>query len=205
MKKISALIFALIMILSVAGCSGETEENPGAENFVPERGTVENGIYENTAFGIKFETGENWYFLTDSEIAMAMGVAAEEMFGEGAEITGDNIYDIYCVENETGTTVSINHENLGTIAEFTDENYYLETVMTQLLSTGAQNGVVDAIISEIEVGSKKSPCLYIELNYGGETIYQYLTVKKSGSWMSTVTMASLTMEELDETLAKLSF
>ena len=205
MKKISALILALVLVLSFAGCSGNENENSGSENFVPEIGTVENGIYENAAFGIKFEAGENWYFLTDSEIATAMGVAAEEMFGEGAEITGDNIYDIYCVENESGTTVSVNHENLGTVAEFTDENYYLETVMTQLISTGTENGVVDAKISEIKVGEKEAPCLYIELDYNGETIYQYLLVKKNGSWMSSVSIASLTVEGLDETLGKFSF
>lgn len=202
MKKIIAAILAAIMLLSFAGCS---EEKTEPTEITPGRGKVENGIYENTAFGIKFEAGENWYFLSDEDIANAMGIAAEEMFGEGAEITGDNIYDMYCVENTNGTTVSINHENLGTVAEFTDENYYLETVMTQLISTGVENGVVDAKISEIKVGGEKAPCLYIELNYGGQTIYQYLVVKKNMSWMSMVTMAALTMDELDGTLAKLTF
>lgn len=204
MKKLFALILALIMLFSFAGCSEETEPAEKTE-VTPARGTAENGTYENTAFGVKFEAGENWYFLTDAEIASAMGIAAEEMYGEGTEITGDHIYDVYCVENETSATVSINYENLGTVSEFTDANYYLETVMTQLISTGTQNGIVDAIISNIKIGGTEVPCLDIVMEYGGTTIYQKLIVKQMGGWMCTATMASLSEEELSSLTEKLSF
>lgn len=201
MKKIFAILLAIV--LCFAGCS--EEKIPEQAEFVPERGTVENGVYKNSAFEIGFEAGEDWYFLTDSEIATAMGVAAEEIFGEGAEITGDHIYDLYCVDNKTSATVSINHEDIGTVAEFTDANYYLETVMTQLISSGIENGVVDAIISNIEINGTKVPCLSIVLDYNGSSIYQKIIVKKTGSWMSTVTMASLSEEELDSLVEKISF
>lgn len=205
MKKILAAILALMMIFSFAGCS----ENGGKSEtevitVTPERGTVSDGIYKNTAFGISFEAGENWYFLTDEEIAMAMGVAAESIYGEGAEITGDNIYDVYCVENSTNATVSINYENLGTIGEMTDANYYLETVMTQLISTGADTGVVDAVISNITIGETEVPCLSIVLEYSGMEIYQKVIVKQVGTWMGTVTMASLSEDELSELVGKIT-
>ena len=205
MKKILAAILALMMILSFAGCS----ENGGKSEtevitVTPERGTVSDGIYKNTAFGISFEAGENWYFLTDEEIAMAMGVAAESIYGEGAEITGDNIYDVYCVENSTNATVSINYENLGTIGEMTDANYYLETVMTQLISTGADTGVVDAVISNITIGETEVPCLSIVLEYSGMEIYQKVIVKQVGTWMGTVTIASLSEDELSELVGKIT-
>ena len=207
MKKLLAILIALMMILSLCACSeekvGEGEEE--TIEITPARGAVENGNFKNEAFGVSFEAGENWYFLTDEEIATAMGVAAEEMYGEGTEITGDHIYDLYCVKNETNATVSVNHENLGSISEFTDSNYYLETVMTQLLSSGVQNGVVDAIISEIEVSGITAPCLDIVLEYSGTTIYQKLIAKQSGDWMTTVTMASLDEAELSDLIAKLSF
>ena len=205
MKKIFAAILALMMILSFAGCS----ENGGKSEtevitVTPERGTVSDGIYKNTAFGVSFEAGENWYFLTDEEIAMAMGVAAESIYGEGAEITGDNIYDVYCVENSTNATVSINYENLGTIGEMTDANYYLETVMTQLISTGADTGVVDAIISNITIGETEVPCLSIVLEYSGMEIYQKVIVKQVGTWMGTITMASLSEDELSGLVGKIT-
>ena len=206
MKKILAIMLAFAMLLSFAGC---TESGGKSETEIitvtPARGTVSDGIYENTAFGVSFEAGENWYFLTDAEIAQAMGVAAEAIYGEDAEITGDHIYDVYCVENSTNGTVSINYENLGTIGEMTDANYYLETVMTQLLSTGTENGIVDAIISNIEIGETEVPCLSIVLNYGGMEIYQKVIVRQTGTWMSTITMASLSEDELSEFVGKISF
>jgi hypothetical protein len=165
----------------------------------------ENGIYKNEAFGVTFSAGENWYFLTDSEIAVSMGVAAEEIYGEGTEIVGDHIYDVYCVENTTGGTVSINYEDLGTIGGMTDANYYLETVMTTLLSSGAKDGVVDSSITNIKIGEYEVPCLDIVLEYAGTTIYQKVIVKQSGSWMATATLASLSEDEINSLVEMLSF
>jgi hypothetical protein len=203
MKKILALVLAMMMVLSLGACSGETE--PETVEIVPARGTVENGIYKNEAFGVTFSAGENWYFLTDSEIAVSMGVAAEEIYGEGTEIVGDHIYDVYCVENTTGGTVSINYEDLGTIGGMTDANYYLETVMTTLLSSGAKDGVVDSSITNIKIGEYEVPCLDIVLEYAGTTIYQKVIVKQSGSWMATATLASLSEDEINSLVEMLSF
>ncbi len=203
MKKILALVLAMMMVLSLGACSGETE--PETVEIVPARGTVENGIYKNEAFGVTFSAGENWYFLTDSEIAVSMGVAAEEIYGEGTEIVGDHIYDVYCVENTTGGTVSINYEDLGTIGGMTDANYYLETVMTTLLSSGAKDGVVDSSITNIKIGEYEVPCLNIVLEYAGTTIYQKVIVKQSGSWMATATLASLSEDEINSLVGMLSF
>jgi hypothetical protein len=193
----------MMMVLSLGACSGETE--PETVEIVPARGTVENGIYKNEAFGVTFSAGENWYFLTDSEIAVSMGVAAEEIYGEGTEIVGDHIYDVYCVENTTGGTVSINYEDLGTIGGMTDANYYLETVMTTLLSSGAKDGVVDSSITNIKIGEYEVPCLDIVLEYAGTTIYQKVIVKQSGSWMATATLASLSEDEINSLVGMLSF
>lgn len=206
MKKIISLILAFIMLFGFAACSkNETPEASAAETVTPERGTVENGIYNNAAFGVTFSAGENWYFLTDDEIAMTMGIAAEEMFGEGTEVESGHIYDVYCVDNATNATVSVNYEDLGTIGGMTDANEYLETVMTTLISAGANSGVSDVIITNLEVGGNEYPCLKIVLEQGDIVIYERMIVKQVGSWMATVTMASLSEEELETLIGKLSF
>ena len=206
MKKILALILALAMLLSFAGCS-ESGEKVETEviTVTPERGSVENGIYKNSAFGVSFNADEDWYFLSDAEIAQAIGVAAEEIYGEGTKIEGENVYDAYCVDLDTNATVSINYENLGTVGTLTDANEYLETVMTQLISTGADSGVVDAIISNIKISEIQVPCLSIELDYSGTRIYEKVIVKQIGSWMATITLASLSETEIEELVERISF
>ena len=194
------------MILSLCACA-KTEEGVTAEvaEVTPARGTVEAGEYKNTAFGVSFKAEEDWYFLSDAEIAQAMGVAAEEIYGEGTKIEGENVYDLYCVDMETNATVSINYENLGTVGALTDANGYLETVMTQLVSNGADSGVVDAIISNIEISGIKVPCLSIELDYAGTRIHEKVITKQIGTWMATITLASLSETEIEELLERVSF
>ena len=205
MKKILAAVLALVMILSFAACSenGETSTTE-VITVTAERGTVEAGVYKNSTFGITFAAEEDWYFLSDAEIAQAMGVAAEEVYGEGTVIEGDHIYDLYCVDTESNATVSINYENLGAVAEFGDANSYLETVMTELISTGAENGVVDAIITNIKINGIQVPCLNIVLNYSGTTIYEKIIVKQVGSWMSSITLASLSETEIEELVERIT-
>ena len=206
MKKILVIMLALAMLFSLVGCAESAEKSETeVVTIIPERGTVSEGVYKNETFGVTFEFGENWYVLSDDEIAVAMGVAAEEIYGEGAEITGENIYDFYAFENSTNATVSINYENLGTVGGMTDANYYLETVMTSLLSNGTNSGIVDTVISNVTLGEKEVPCLDIVFEYGGSKIYQKLIVSQTGTWMGSVTIASLSETELSEVVGKLSF
>ena len=195
-KKI--LVILLAFVLCFAGCSEE-------KVFVPERGAVENGVYKNSAFGISFEAEPDWYYLTDSEIAQTMGIAAEEMFGEGTEIESDHIYDMYCVDNKTNATVSVNYENVVSAGNITDEGTYLEIVTGQILSAGAVSGVADVVIGDVEIGGVKIPCLNIELEVSGTKIYEKIVAKQKGEWMCSITLASLSETEMEELVGRISF
>ena len=207
MKKIIALLLALAMLLCLCACSEEEKPNDEKEiiEVTPARGTVENGFYKNEAFGVSFEADPDWYFLTDAEIAQSMGVAAEKIYGEEIPADADNIYDVYCVDMETNTTVSINYENLGTIGGFTSESQYLEMVVSQLLSAGEDSGVAASELSVTEISGENYPCLNITIEFSGMEIYQRVIVKSVGTWMGTVTIASLDEAEMDELCAKISF
>ena len=50
MKRIFALIFALVMVLSLAGCgaeSGEVKYAEAPEVVIPEKGKITDNVYEN--------------------------------------------------------------------------------------------------------------------------------------------------------------
>lgn len=206
MKKILAFLLAAAMLFGLCACSEEEPTYEELSEITPARGTVdENGLYKNEAFGVSFDVDEDWYFLTDEEIAQSMGVAAEKIYGEEVPADADNIYDVYCVDLETNTTVSINYENLGTIGEFTEENEYLEMVVTQLLSAGKDSGVSESELSVVEISGENIPCLNLTMEFSGMKIYQRVVVKSIGTWMATVTIASLDEAEIDDLCAKLSF
>lgn len=207
MKKLFAALLALMMILSLAACSEEAQEEEKSEELIevtPERGTVENGFYNNEAFGVSFETPADWYFLTDEEIAQTMGSTAEKLYGENVLEDMDYIYDLYCVDMETGTTVSVNYENLGTIGQFTETNQYLETVLAQLLSS-SNPGITATELSVIKVDGTAVPCLNITLEASGQTIYESIVVKKIGTWIGTVTLATLDEAEIEPLAESISF
>ncbi len=199
MKKI--LAFLLAFVICFAGCSGE---EPEKEEFVPARGTVENGIYKNSAFGFSFRGEEDWYFFSDAEIAQTVGIAAEEMFGEGTEIEIGNIYDVYCVDMETNATVSINYENIAGSENIVNAGSYLEIVSGQIISAGASSGVKDAVISDVEIGGEKFTCLNIELEVSGTKIYEKIIAEQIGEWMGSITIASLSEEEMEELVGRIS-
>jgi hypothetical protein len=205
MKKI--LVLLLAFVLCFAGCSAEepASEPEKPEEFVPARGTVENGIYKNSAFGVSFSAEEDWYFLSDSEIAQTMGIAAEEMFGEGTEVEPGNIYDMYCVDMETNATVSVNYENVAGTENITNEGAYLEIVTSQIVSAGASSGVKDAFIGDVEIGGVKTTCLNIELEVSGVKIYEKIVAKQIGDWMCSITVASLSETEMEDLIGRISF
>ena len=206
MKKLLAALLALMMIISLSACSGKQTDEMEAEaiEITPERGTVENGFYNNEAFGVSFETPADWYFLTDEEIAQTMGSTAEKLYGENILEDMDYIYDLYCVDMETGTTVSVNYENLGTIGQFTETNQYLETVLAQLLSS-SNTGITATELSVIKVDGTAVPCLNITLEASGQTIYESIIVKKIGTWIGTVTLATLDEAEIEILAESISF
>lgn len=200
MKKLFVILLALM--LCFAGCSGEDE-------FVPERGKVENGIYKNSAFGISFSADESWYYFTDSEIAETMGFTAEELLSEDyANVLEEveMIHDMYCV-SESGATVNVNYENTGLVyGGIIDEETYVEVASEQLeAQVGGGIGLARNEIGTVEISGKEVPCLFVELELSGTKIYEVIAVKKVENWVGVITCASLWEEELSEIIEKISF
>ncbi len=200
MKKLFVILIAFV--LCFAGCSAE-------EEFVPERGSVENYIYENPSFGIKFEADDEWYYLTDEEIANEIGTAQDELFTEEfLENMVDTgvIYDMYCVNLATGATVSGTFENAGIFyGEDFDENTYLEMSQVQINEQLGEIKIWRNEIGTVEVSGKEVPCIFVEIESSGAKVYEIMVVKKVESWVSIFTFASISEEDLFESLERLTF
>ena len=233
MKRIIALILALIMVLSFAACSNdeeahdhdhdhdhdhteepsvsESEEQPEEEpekDVLAKRGTVADYIYSNDAFGLGFEADTDWLYYSDEEIAATMGIAAEKMLSpEAADLIQEAtiIYDMYCVNLTTGSSVNINHENIGALyGSIVDDEYYLEISKTQLEAQAAGLDFTRNEVGTAVVAGEEVPCLYVEINFSGMKVYETILAKKSGNWISVITVSGMSEEDVLDTLTRVS-
>ncbi|MGN0629276.1 MAG: hypothetical protein ACI4IW_06575 [Oscillospiraceae bacterium] len=234
MKKIIALLLALIMVLSFAACSKDepVSDNSANENSQSEvssseeqseeepeekldhiRGSVDGLVYTNSAAEITFTAPEGWTYYTDEQIAALYNLSSEELLPEEtAEIleNTDIVYDMYCQNLTTGASVNINFENLGILyGTILDEKSYLELSKTSLGSTLSGSGMelTSCEVVTATVNGKEVSCLDIVINMTDYDIdlYEKIFVKKVGSFMSCITIGALTTEEIDEIAAGLSF
>lgn len=232
MKKIFALLLAASLVLSFAACSGDEpevhdhdhdheqeeipsetdpEEEPEEEitEVDAQRGSINEYIYQNEAFGISFEADSDWYYYSDEEIAATMGAAAEQMLSEDyAEMINEAniIYDMYCANLSTGSTVNINYENLGLLYGMAiDEEYYLEISKTQFDSQVSGLNIVKNEIGKATINGEEVPCLNIILDFSGMQIFETIVVQKTANWMGVVTVAGVSEEEVTDVLTRVSF
>ncbi len=114
MKKLLALLMAMLLMLSMAACGGitpptgtvsgnQTETNEQAtpnedvkdetteetENETPDEtlsfGSTSGSVYENKALGIGFKAPAGWTFKTKAELAALAGTTAEALGGDVEE------------------------------------------------------------------------------------------------------------------------
>lgn len=148
MKKLTALLLALLMTLSMFACAQnpsdnddvkdtgddaqkqtekETEKETEAEKPAElSRGHIDGDVYTNDYLGFSFEKPASWVYSTDAEIAAAFNLSIDEFFNEkyreALEKIG-SIYDMMVTDVLTGSNVIVGYENL-TMSNITEEVYF---------------------------------------------------------------------------------
>ena len=130
MKRIVALLLAMVMVLSLAACAKETTVEkpvaaPAATEAVPTNteaadegktvslGRVENGVYTNDYIGIGCALGENWTFKTAEELQELPGQVQELLQDtEYADSSLRQITDMMAENAETMVSVNIQYTKL---------------------------------------------------------------------------------------------
>ncbi len=178
---------AFVMVLSLCSCF-ETELE-----FAPSRGKIEGIRYENAAFGISFFPGANWVFYNDFEIAEVMGVDISEVAVD--PVNADAIYDMYAVNNETGSTVNVVYEK----TKMSEKNYLKTTsafLDGQFEAAGAT--VLSKEMSTADIYGEERPCLDLTVSMMGVTVYEKVIVDSSPNWIGTITIAALSEDDINE-------
>ena len=89
MKKLFALLLAAAMVLSMAACGSQKDDQAGGAvtpgvtgDAVPDMGTVSGGTYTNRFAGISCTLDDSWYFYTDEQIDELNGFVRESTSDE---------------------------------------------------------------------------------------------------------------------------
>lgn len=150
MKKIFAIMLVMAMLLALAACGSDKNENKGSlfggnggSAVSPaaklSRGFIIGDTYTNTFADITFDKPSSWSYYSDEELATLMGITSEQMnvdFEQLLESTG-SVYDMMAVDSATGTNVMVMFENLASSGSTgISESEYFDNVKTMLNYTG---------------------------------------------------------------------
>lgn len=171
MKKLTGILAILMVVLLLAGCSGEAEDVGGkitpAENATeaavsateaPEEsgsvslGRMEGGVYVNEYAGYSCELDENWQFYTAEELQELPSNVAELMEGSELAETADflaQITDMMAENVNDMTSINVLYQKLGMQERLAyaalDEKTILEMTLAQkdtMIDAYAQAGIM---------------------------------------------------------------
>ena len=223
MKKLTALLLALLMTLSMFACANtssdnddvkgtgddvqnqtekETEKETEAEKTAElSRGHIDGDVYINNYLGFSFEKPASWVYSTDAEIAAAFNLSIDEFFNEkyreALEKIG-SIYDMMVTDVLTGSNVIVGYENL-TMSNITEEVYF-EALKEQCKNITTMTVDFPDEYEKITLGEsefKKAVCVTTAY---GTSLTQVYYVRKVDKYMALVIVtipAGYTVEEVE--------
>ncbi|MCL2579966.1 MAG: hypothetical protein FWE32_08030 [Oscillospiraceae bacterium] len=167
----------------------EEEAEPAA------RGVIEGDVFTSEFAGLRFTLpGESWRFLTDQEIADAMGVGVEIMADEGfdhEDLDLSNLYDMVAQNTMTGSSLLVMIENQTHIpgAEQFPASVYVEQLRQQLTAIARHDYTFEED-RQIELGGHTFDVLTAHLVVDEVYTSQHYLVRRQGNHM-IILIASL--------------
>lgn len=196
-KKLSALLLAILMVMSLAACS---KEEPAFK-----RGTITDNIYTNEISGVTYTAPDGFTYYSDEQFAALYNTTPELLNSKKLDTI---VYDMYCGDGEAKSSVNIIYENLTNIyGTYIDEDSYLTLCEAGMESTySSMEGVrITNIIGDtIDINGTEYKGVYFHILLSGTKYYQAIVVKECGDYMMRCTAAAYSETELEEILAGLA-
>lgn len=202
MKKLLCLVLCLCLVAALGAPAAFAEESePEASEVI---GLKEDNVYLSEFLGIRAEFDENWYLLTDEEALETMGYVADSFEDEDvAKLLRESgtVCDLFAVALDgSNDTVNIQLENLGFLYGMVlSEDAYLKMARETLENSLAQAGLANVKLSQesIEFAGEEHLSVIISGEMSGVEVYERMVLLKAGSYMATVTYASIGSHNAD--------
>ena len=231
MKKITAMLLTLLMLLTMAACGQKEPEQtggtvePGATpdqsvtgqvdaaeqgGETPELGAVNGGTYTNTFAGIGCTLDETWVFYTEEQIAEINGFLTDGTSDEDMKKLmeeNQSVQDMYATSTDGLMTMNVVFQNMGLLFGTTmSAQEYAELSAQQLpdaMSTyGFEN--VTAAVTTAEFAGAERPAVTLTATVQDTPMYELVICLKQGNYIYCVTLCSYT-EDVTAQMAELFY
>ena len=193
MKKILCAIMAVVMLLTVCGCSGGSD---GEKKVAFTAGEWNGSVYSNEFAGLTFNLPDGWTYCDEEELAEMMQISLDIVADDNqlaqklAELS--TVYGLIANDN-AGNSVQVLFENLlvtGNKDMTTSE--YLNTVIPMLEATYTEYGFTCNVqdITTVNVGDTEYEYALISVEYMGIVIEQGYACQKFDNYICSIALTA---------------
>lgn len=206
-KKLCALLLALLLTMSLAACGADDSGSDGNDPAAKKEfsvGELSGDTYTNEYFGFA-ATLDGWTFLSKDQLSQLTEQVADLLDDEEiAKVyaAGKVVMEMYA-GNGAGGTVNVTVENLGDAngAKYT-ESSYVDATVSVLPDKMTNAGYTDVSVNKTDVtlaGANHSGISVVATS-NGVTVYETLVCVKVGNYVCTVTTATAETDTTAEIL-----
>lgn len=206
MKKITVLLLAMAMVLSLAACNFAelaAQLTPSADPAVV-MGSITEDRYTNTLFGFTFQLPEDWAFATREEMAQLAGVSVDtyEETAVAEQLSARQTVMTMQAWNAEGLpNVNLNVQFIGGGTQMTMDAY-TEMVATQMPAAMETSG---AQIKEIETrkvsfAGEERLGIAFQAEYETGTFWQFSYYMIVDGYLATFVFTGNSIEEIEALL-----
>ena len=214
MKKLLALVLALVMVCGLCGCFGGDNNNDvrgdinsggqNEEQSEPEfsLGKSENNTYNNEFLGLSCTLPSEFVSFTDKQILELnnmVGDVIDEDVAKQLE-SANIIYDMYAVNQAAGDSINVNLEKLSAAQIITlDIKKNLEAQIETIKSSFQNMGYtdIDVAYKKITIDGKEFDSLTIFAKVQGIPYYSTVFTFRKSNYLANVTFGSLQTDKTD--------
>ncbi|MBE6737322.1 MAG: hypothetical protein E7566_01525 [Ruminococcaceae bacterium] len=185
MKKFLSLLFSLLIIISLAGCSKQPktdkENHEHETNYVTnsngdtttpgeiwEKGAIDGNVYTNSFLNLTFTKPNSWEFLPE----------------EAVKIQGDE-YDMMVVDHKTNGSVYLAFENVkATSGAAMTAKEYVSRVLQAALEYSPYSTFMDQ--TEVKIGGNTYIKVTIVVQDQNDPLTKYVYLRSVGDYMAQI-------------------
>lgn len=229
MKKLLALILALVMVFTFAACGSSTSDeeirgNITGQNSQTDTDSETNNSETNDSSEVKFSIGNasgnkyesnfigigclldsGWTFYTDAQIAELNNITAETLGDDYiSQVEKANlVYDMYAT-NASGDTINVTLEKLSGLTGVINAETYVDTCIPQLKTSMSQMGVTleKCEKTQFAFAGKIVDGISIVMSANGNYAYQKIACLKRGSYIAVIGFSTYTTDSTDALISK---